>query len=61
MTHARSRIIALTLSITGMALLIVSAADYLLGWDRVSSAISALGLTLVVIGSRYAARARVGR
>jgi hypothetical protein len=51
MKQNNRRIFGLTLAILGFAFLLLNGVDYIFGWDQVNSAVSAVGLMLVVIGS----------
>jgi len=46
-----NNIVGIILIIIGMVMLVLNALDYVLGWNKISSAISAIGLMLVVIGA----------
>lgn len=48
------QIVGIILIIAGMSLLILNALDYVLGWNQISSAISAIGLMLVIFGVGFA-------
>ena len=56
MTNNTRRLTGLTLAVVGMLLLLLNAADYIFGWNQISSAISAIGLMLTVIGAGIARR-----
>lgn len=51
MTNKRKRAFGRTLAILGMSLPILNAVDYVIGWNQISSAVSAIGLMLAVIGA----------
>ncbi|MDD5765137.1 MAG: hypothetical protein PHW79_02625 [Candidatus Marinimicrobia bacterium] len=46
-----NNIVGIVLIIIGMVMLVLNALDYVLGWNKISSAISAIGLMLVLIGA----------
>lgn len=45
------QIVGIILIIIGMVMLVLNALDYVLGWNKISSAISAIGLMLVIFGA----------
>lgn len=51
MTNKAKHFSGLFLAMLGMVLLLLNAADYVMGWNRISSAISAIGLMLAVVGA----------
>jgi hypothetical protein len=58
MTNNSNRFTGLTLVIIGMLLLLLNAADYIFGWNQISSAILATGLIFVVIGAGFVKRSK---
>ncbi len=49
-TSETKRIAGLVMAIVGLALLVLNAADYVLGWDEVSSPMPLIGIIFVVVG-----------
>jgi hypothetical protein len=49
-----NRVAGLILAILGLAVLVLTAVDYLFGWNQVNSGLSAIGIALVLVGTGLA-------
>lgn len=50
MTNKTKHTLGVAIGILGLVLLLISALDYLMGWNQISSAISAIGILLALAG-----------
>lgn len=60
-TNKSRRIIGITLGVSGMALLMLNAIDYLMRWNQINSGIPAIGMMCTVIGAGLIKRIEVDR
>ena len=60
MTNRTGHLTGLIMVISGIALLMVNALDYVMHWNQLDSSISAIGLMLVVIGGGLLRRTKEG-
>ena len=56
--NKRRYTIGLTISIFGISFLLLDAIDYIMRWNQISSAISVIGIVLVIFGSGLSKRAK---
>lgn len=61
MTPNTKRTFGLALAILGVAFLLLNAADNVMRWNQISSAVSAISLVLVVVGAGLTRRPRSDR